>query len=712
MIGKILGDRYEILEEIGTGGMAVVYKAKCRKLNRVVAVKVLKDEYKVDEEFVKKFNRESQAAASLTHPNIVSVYDVGHDDGTYYIVMELVEGINLKDYILQNPKMEYRTALKFSMQICSALAHAHRNGIIHRDIKPHNIIISKEGACKVTDFGIACIANLNETKKIDEDILGSVHYISPEHAKGILTDERSDIYSLGVTMYEMLTGVLPFDGDNAVSVAVMHINSEPKPIKDINITVPLTLVQIVKKAMCKDISKRYQSANEMYKDLYEFSNEPDVFVIEDEEPTDLGSTRIITKKDKEEIIHQAGSDDAEKERTVSFNENEKSTEEKTEIPVKIKSKKEKKGFFAGLFEAENKKDKIAIIAAVIVSVLMIGTVLTVAVGILVPGGFNIVSNDEYKIPKFVGKSVDDIKAEYKEVEMEFIIDREEYNDEYNAGIVISQNPSENMNVKLPIKIHLTVSKGSRAIVLSSYVNKEARQAELEIKELGLKYVEKTEYDEEVPAGYVISQQPLPNTEVLSGSDVTITVSKGANEEFAVVPNLLGLTEAEAKAKLADYELVLGGIIREESSEPEGKVIGQSAPARSELVKKSKVTLTLSSGKKKDTSGDKPASADNKPVSDNKPSADDKPSGDDKPSSNDKPLSLETNVSVKKYTLTLTLPTDKEKVEVRVDQDGKTVYKKEVKTSLKNLNVTLEGNGSHNIVVYYDGLLVKTQKIKI
>ena len=686
MVGKILGDRYEIIEEIGNGGMAIVYKAKCRKLNRVVAIKVLKDEYKVDEEFVKKFNRESQAAASLSHPNIVSVYDVGHDDGIYYIVMELVEGVNLKDYILKNPKMDWRVALKYSMQICSALAHAHRNGIIHRDIKPHNIILSKDGNCKVTDFGIAFVNNMNETKKIDEGILGSVHYISPEHAKGVITDERSDIYSLGVTMYEMLTGVLPFDSDNAVSVAVMHINSDPKPIKDINIAVPLTLVQIVKKAMSKDILGRYQSANEMYKDLYELSNEPDVFVLAKEEPSDLGVTKVISKEETEEIKNKI--QNGEKEIVISIDNTPQKKEEEKETVQE--NKKAKKGFFKDLFKAENKKDKVAIISALAVSVILIGMVLTFAVGILAPGIFNFGSNDEYKIPKFVGSNIEDIKEEYKDIDIEFIISEEQFNDEYNEGIIITQNPDEGMNVKLPVKVRLTVSKGSREIVLSNYVNKEARQAELEITEQGLKYVEKTEYDEEVPAGYVISQYPLAKTKVLSGTDVTITVSKGANEEFAVVPNLIGLTEAEAKAKLTDYELVLGGIIREASDKEEGRVIAQSAPANSELVKKSKVTLTLSNGKK--------PSSNQGGTTENNPSKPDEPD--------------EPEVTLKKYTLTLNLPSDKDSVTVKVDQDGKTVYNKSVKTSQKTLNVTLEGNGNHNIVVYYDGLLIKTQKIKI
>ncbi len=709
MIGKTLGNRYEIIEEIGSGGMAIVYKARCKMLNRVVAVKVLKDEFKTDDAIVSKFNRESQAAASLTHPNIVSVYDVGREDDNYYIVMELVEGVNLKEYIRENPKMDWRRALKYSMQICSAIAHAHRNGIIHRDIKPQNIILSKDGNCKVADFGIASMSKTTETQRINDGIMGSVHYISPEVAKGKISDEKSDIYSLGVTMYELLTGVVPFDNDNPVSVALMHINQTPKAIKDINIAVPLVLVQIVNKAMHKEASQRYQSANDLYKDLYSISNEPDYFVVDEEiskEDNKSNTIKLDTKRVLDEIekgkdndIKNAEPDNENKETSEQNIENELIIENKdAEGEAKVTRKRKKKGFFADLFKAENKKDKIAIIAAVVVSMIMIGAVLGIAVGVLFPAGIGDGNDSEFVIPNFVGENINDVLEEYKDGELKITVIKE-YDDKYPVDTIIHQNTPKDKKVKLPYEIKLTVSVGEREIVLSSYINKEARQVELEISELGLKYTEKTEFNEEIPLGYVISQDPLPGETVEAGDRISFVVSKGVDDELVEVPSLIGLTEAQAKARLTDYEFVLGGIIRKPSSEPEGVVIEQSAPAGSELVKKSKITLTLSNGKKQNANEDKTPDSDKTTDSEKNPDADKTPD-------------TGTTVTVKKYNLALTLPDEKNEVEVKVMQDGKTVYNKKVSTDSKTLNVTLEGNGNHSIVVYYDNMLVKTQKIKI
>jgi len=722
MIGRILGERYEIIEEIGNGGMAIVYRAKCRMLNRYVAIKVLKDEFKVDEEFVKKFNRESQAAASLSHPNIVSVYDVGNDNGIYYIVMELVEGITLKEYIAANPKMNWRMALKFSMQMCSALTHAHRNGIIHRDIKPHNIIISRDGNCKVTDFGIACVNNMSETRKLDEGILGSVHYISPEHAKGVIPDERSDIYSLGVTMYEMLTGQLPFDGDSAVSVAVMHINKEPEPIKDINIVVPLSLVKIVNKAMAKNINLRYQSADEMYRDLYEMSNDPDIFAIPKDEPEEepdinLDKTKKMSEKEIQDIKDQIGIEDIN---IQEIKEGPKETEITIEVKSTEKKQKSKKGFLAGffkdLFKADTKKDKVAVIAAVITSVIIIGAVFVIAADMLIPGTISSIfeRNDrEFVIPSMVGKTVDEVKEEYKDKKIEFVIDEEVFDEEKAAGIIISHKPLAEMNVKLPIKIHLTVSKGAKEVKLSRYIDKEYRQAQLEIKNLGLKCVETSEYSDEVPEGYVISQNPLPDTVVKSGTEVILTVSKGVDEEFAIVPDLIGKTEAEAKAKLSDYDLVLGGIIREASNEKEGTVIAQSVPKNSELAKKSKVMITVSNGKKPESEKkDETTTETNKSSDNNSNTQTNGGTGNSANNANTgNSSSSETPTeTTKTYVLSLSLPTSEDTVKVTVKQAGKVVFDKEVKTSAKTLNVTLTGNGQQNIEVYYNGSLVKTQRI--
>ena len=710
MIGKILGNRYEILEEIGSGGMAIVYKAKCKMLNRIVAVKVLKPEFISDDTIVGKFNRESQAAASLAHPNIVSIFDVGREDDHYYIVMELVEGQNLKDFIRENPKMDWRQALKYSMQICSAIAHAHRNGIIHRDIKPHNILISKDGNCKVVDFGIASMSKNSETQRLNEGIMGSVHYISPEVAKGKIGDEKSDIYSLGVTMYELLTGVVPFDNENPVSIALMHINQTPKAIKDINIAVPLVLVQIVNKAMHKDSTLRYQTAGDLYKDLYAISNEAEYFVVKSEDDKEDGKRHTI-KLDTEQIKNEMekekvqgtnepvddGGDVTTKDSDVEENATD-TVEDKEEVVV-TRRKKKKKGFFDGLFEVKNKKDKIAIIAAVVVSMIMIGTVIGIAVGVLFPGGMS-GADDEFLIPDLVGRNITEVMEEFSESELKITV-ISEVNDKYAPGTIIHQNVKDK-KVKLPYEIKVTVAQEERIIKLISYINKEARQVELEVSELGLQYVEKTEFNDEIPVGYVISQNPLPGEEVEVGDKITFVVSKGVDDELVEVPNLVGLTEAQAKARLTDYEFVLGGIIRKPSNEPEGVVIEQSAPAGSELVKKSKITLTLSNGKKQ-TTEEKTTNDEGKEG--NSDSDTNKP---DTSSSNDNG----TSVTVKKYNLALTLPEGKSEVTVKVVQDGETVYNKKVSTDMKTLNITLEGNGSHSIVVYYDDMLVKTQKIKI
>ena len=671
MIGKILGDRYEILEEIGNGGMAVVYKAKCRKLNRVVAIKVLKDEYKVDEEFVKKFNRESQAAASLTHPNIVSVFDVGHDDDIYYIVMELVEGITLKEYIKDNQKMNWRTALKFSMQICSALAHAHRNGIIHRDIKPLNIILSKEENCKVTDFGIACVANMNETRKVDEGIIGSVHYISPEQAKGIITDERSDIYSLGITMYEMLTGVLPFDGDNAVSVAVMQINAEPKPIKDINIAVPLSFVEIVKKAMNKDINLRYQSANEMYKDLYALSNEPDVFVVEKEEPKDdMGETKIISKEEVEEIKNKSNDEPREiviplkkenEEENLSVNE-ENEEEEETSV----------KGFIKNFVQSDNKKDKIAIIVAIIISLLMIGTVITISVGVLLPNGIISSKGENFEIPYLVGKQLEEVKKQYENKDFTIVVDHEEINDEYKKGVIISQGTGKGMEVKLPYTIHVTVSKGSKELTIENLRGQEVKQAKMLIKDKGLVCVEYTEFSDEVEKDYVIKQHPLPDTPVALGDEIFITVSKGPR----TVPYLLGMTKEEAQEALKEYELILGNVREEENDAPEGKIIEQGIEAGTEIKKDTKVSIVISKGKKT-TESDRPS----------------------------------VNNDLREYVFTHDVEITDAPIVVEIKMNDETIFKEKI-TSSKTISKTIKGKGENYIAVYYDGVIRKTKKINI
>ncbi|MBU5450699.1 Stk1 family PASTA domain-containing Ser/Thr kinase [Acetivibrio sp. MSJd-27] len=679
LVGKILSNRYEIIEEIGNGGMAVVYKARCRLLNRYVAIKVLRDEYKVDKEFVKRFNRESQAAASLSNPHIVSVYDVGNDNGIYYIVMELVEGVTLKDYIQKNGMLPWRLALKFSLQICSALDHAHKNGIVHRDIKPQNIIITRDGTIKVTDFGIARISNSSETRKIDEGIMGSVHYISPEDAKGVLTDARSDLYSLGVTMYEMLTGKVPYDGESAVSIAIMHLQSNYTPIKELNITVPLGFVQIVERAMQKDINLRYQTAGELWKDLMSLSQDPELFEPDNVNAAiaDLGETKLITKDERQEIKKQI--DDMKQPEAPA----EKSKK-------KDGKKKKKKSRFRDLFKAETKQDKVAVTAAIVTSVILFVAILSIGIGILFPNFSlgNLFKREEFTVPDIVGQKLDDVKEQYKDKKIEFVVEEELFDEEHETGTILSQNPEKDMTIKLPGKIKITVSKGGKEVTVPRFIDKEYRQAVLEINNLGLKADTNFVVDDSVPEGYVISQTPQPDSKTTQGSTVTLTISKGAESELTEVPNLVGMTTAQAKRAISTAGLVLGSIIRQESDQPVDTVISQTIKEKSEVNKKTEISITVSSGKTA-TEPPKTQAPTHEPT---KPPTTQAPSGQ------------------KKQTINIDLPTDRNSVRVRIEQDGKTVYNQTVNTSQKTLSVTLTGEGKADILIYFDDVLARTKVI--
>lgn len=668
MIGKVLSNRYEIIELVGSGGMAYVYKAKCRLLNRYVAIKILKEQYREDKEFVSRFIRESQAAASLSNPNIVSVYDVGHDEDINYIVMELVEGITLKDYIEKNGMMNWRQALHFAMKICSALTDAHRNGIVHRDIKPHNVIITPSGACKVADFGIACFSNINETRKVDEGIIGSIHYISPEHAKGVIPDERSDLYSLGVTMYEMLTGTLPFDGDSAISIAIKHLNETPVAIKDINISVPLNLVNIVSKAMNKDINERYQSAKEMYADMEKLSGEPEMILTYDNQEENLSDTIEVTKKQSDEIREL-------------LKEKQEAKEEPKE--TKAPEKKKKKSFFKDLFAINDKKDKKAVLFAVIASAILILGVLTACISVFFPAVFTR-AGSEIEMPSLEGEIFKDIEEKYKK-EMNFTVE-EVYDNDYDEGRIISHEPLAGMTVKTPVKVVVQVSKGSKEVIVPNVVGNEIDEAKRVLSKEGLKFKENLVFDDTVEEGVVIKQSPIANASAFSGDIITLTVSKGKDEEMIDMPNLTGLTETKAKATLTELELSIGAIIRKASDKPEGTVIEQSIPEGSQLSKKTAITITVSTGKPKEDTPKPPVNDDPKP-----------------PVEDDKPVN-------KSYNLKLSLPTGKDTVNVIVKQSGTTVYDKTVSTSQGTLTVTLYGMGTTNIEVYYDGLLIKTQKV--
>ncbi len=551
LIGKIIGNRYEILEEVGLGGMATVYKAKDHVLNRLVAVKVLKDEFTTDAEFVKRFNTEAQAAASLSHPNIVSIYDVGHEDenNLYYIVMELVQGKTLKEIINSEGVLTWKWAVNIAMQIASALEMAHKRGIVHRDIKPHNIIITEDGIAKVTDFGIAKAVS-NSTITAFGTTIGSVHYFSPEQAKGGFTDAKSDLYSLGVVMYEMLTGKVPFDADTPVSVALKHMQEDPKEPVELNEEIPTAVNQIVVKAMQKEPSARYQNATEMLHDLSKALKDPDGdFVII--ENKDGGYTRVM----------QAITDD------------QISEGKKEEVKTKTKTN----------FFTEHPKAKIAII---ILGLILLFVVVFLITKIAIDGGIT----KKVDMPNFVGKTLEE--AQTMAEDLDLTIETEEVaSSEVEEGKIVSQDPEySETKIEVGTTIKLKVSKGPETAELPKLEGMKIEDARVTAESLGITLVEETENSDKVEQGVIIRQDTAVGTLVKSGDTVTVHVSAGA--EKVRVPTVMGMDEGTAVATLKNAGL--NPTVKYESHEDqeEGKVISQSIEQNTEVAKNSAIEIVV------------------------------------------------------------------------------------------------------------------------
>lgn len=626
MIGKLLGDRYEIIEKIGGGGMALVYKARCRLLNRYVAVKVLRYELIEDQEFVKRFNVEAQAAASLSHPNIVSVYDVGQQGDIHYIVMEYIDGMTLKEYITQEGVIPWKEALNIAMQICSALEHAHKKRIVHRDIKPHNIMITENGMVKVTDFGIARAVS-SCTVTIGDNTLGSVHYFSPEQARGGYTDEKSDIYSLGIVMYEMLTGKVPFEGESPVSVAIKHIQDTPDLPRNINKDIPEVIQSIILKAISKEQNNRYASATEMLGDIYRAFRTPDEDFVERESFTDSPTRKVPVIKSIN------GSD-------------------------KMKSNRSKKKL--------RKEDKIAIIAAIITSIVVISGISYAGYKVF-NGIFAASGPEEVPMPNFIGKDYETVKDLYTDYEV--IKVQEVYSDEYEKGKIVSQDPDANDMVKLPTRVEVEVSKGVKLISIPDLTNIDYRNAEIQLENLQLRYIIKHENHDRVPDGFVIRHIPGPQQSVKEGELVQLFVSTGPEIKMVKVPNLVGKTEEEAKEIIRRLGLVQGEIKRDNSDQPENTVIRQSLEAGNEVEEKTVIDLVVSKGKMVEKLG---------------------------------------------QTITLLLPQDKEQMEVKVISYSagvsKLIYKKVHNKNDSPLEIKVTGEGDVFIQAYVDGTLVGEQTI--
>ena len=560
MIGKMLDNRYELLEVIGSGGMAIVYKAKCHRLNRLVAVKVLKSDLAEDADFRRRFRDESQAVAMLSHPNIVSVYDVSRGE-TEYIVMELIDGITLKQYMERRGQLNWREALHFITQIMKALSHAHSRGIIHRDIKPQNIMVLRDGSVKVADFGIACLANSANT--LTQEALGSVHYISPEQAKGDRTDARSDIYSAGVVLYVMLTGRLPFEGDSAVSVAIQHLSSVPLSPREINPEVPEALELICMKAMASDIDKRYPSADAMLADLEEFRKNPEVdldFTIED--------------------LHRETADEPTQYIPAVHAVSPRAAKEPEEEEVEEKGGLRRALTIAG-----------AAAAAIALAVLLWHAIFSDLFGAEpVP--------TEFVVPKIIGMTIEQAQ---EDPQVKGIFEIEQIGQrasEYEAGTIIEQSPEDGKTVKGNRVISVFVSTGVKSEQMPNLINTERRNAVLQLKNLDLDLViddTVEEYSDSITAGYVIRTIPEANELLHEGDTVTLVISKGRKIEQVKVLTFMGNDIENVRQQAEQSGLTVGEDQYAPSTEPYGTVIDQSIAPETMVDKGTQITFTVSFG---------------------------------------------------------------------------------------------------------------------
>ena len=576
-IGMLIADRYEILEKVGTGGMADVYKSKDHTLNRYVAVKVLKQEFSENANFVSKFRVEAQAAAGLMHPNIVNVYDVGEEKGIYYIVMELVDGITLKNYIAKRGRLGYKEAVTIALQVSMGLEVAHRNHIIHRDIKPQNIIISRDGKVKVTDFGIAKAAT---SDTITSNVMGSVHYTSPEQARGGFSDEKSDVYSLGVTLYEMLTGEVPFDGETTVAIAIRHIQ-EPMPSpRKINPDIPYSVDQIVLKCCEKSPDRRYQNMQELAADLKMSISNPDGDFVKRYDPNDMGSTRMITDEEKEQI--KQGVKNRQESAAAEADVEEDVIRRPTKVVKKVREEVDFDDDDDDVEEQEHSMDRIAAILAIL-AVAIIGVILVMIIGGrtgILPGSGGksdktSMAEEMVVMPNVVGI---DASAARSALVKEGLIPELTYeeSDKFTVGIVMRTSIEEGTQVPVGTTVVLTVcgNSGSR---IPSVVGLTKDEAVDLLTEAGFNVNIAEASSEKVEAGYVISQDPEGDVQADGGSYVTITVSVGPDMTGKVeMPKLLGMTEQEARNTLNAFGLKAGNVRTIIDSDPDnrGLVISQ------------------------------------------------------------------------------------------------------------------------------------------
>ena len=640
--GKMLGNRYEIIEKIGNGGMATVYKAKCHVLNRFVAVKILRDEFTTDEEFIRRFEIEAQSAASITHPNIVSVYDVGVEGNLYYIVMELVQGKTLKEIILEEKgPLPWKWSVNIAIQIASALEIAHKNNIIHRDIKPHNIIITEDGIAKVTDFGIAKAVS-NSTITAFGTTIGSVHYFSPEHARGGYTDAKSDLYSLGVVLYEMLTGRVPFDADTPVSVALKHMQEDPTEPIEINSKIPQAVNDIIMKALKKETSLRYQNATEMLRDLRMSLKDPNGDFVDTTEYSDKFATQKIS--------------------TIY---------DKIENRDENKNKKKENKFVA--FIKGHKKLSIFVGLILLFAISLGGTLLYL----------NLSNPKEIELPNLVGMSGEEAEKLLKDLKVTYEVSGEEYNSEYAAGYVISQDPTFDENYIKHIKekstIKVVISKGIEEVTVPKVIGMEKDEAIETLEKLNLKVQVEEETSKKVEEGIITKQDINEGTKVSAGDTVTITVSIGTGIKQVSVPSVTGKREEDATNELKNAGLTVKVAYEEDTTKDNGVVLKQSKSAGETVDENTEITITVNKLAETKTG---------KVVVNVKSLLNGKIEYED-----------EEETTVKK-------------VELKIMVDSDTVYKEKVDPTSTNISQAISGVGNVSIKVYIDEILKKSGTLNL
>jgi len=540
-VGKRLDGRYEIQEIIGVGGMAVVYKAHDNVENRTVAIKILKEEFVSNDDFIRRFKNESKAIAVLSHPNIVKVYDVSFGDLIQYIVMEYIDGITLKEFIEKQGSLRWQDAIYFTIQILKGLQHAHDKGIVHRDVKPQNIMVLSDGSIKVADFGIARFSR-NEQRTITDKAIGSVHYISPEQARGEKTDEKADIYSVGVMLYEMLTGQLPFEAESAVSVAIMQLQRDPKAPTEINPSIPLGLEQITMHAMQKNLERRYQSASELLCDLEQFKKDPesrfDYSYFVDDAPTKFVDSIVSSTPASAVVDETDNSDDEVKEKSNM-------------IPI-----------LAGIASA-------LVVALIVLAIIFVPRLLKN-------------TGEEIECPKFISMTLDEAKKNehYSSFDIDF-----EYvsSDEYESGIICDQSQPQGKMLKRGAKIVLSISTGQTTIKVPNVYGKTESYAVSELKSRGFVTTVKLETHDEVKEGIVIKTEPAYGTVMGGGEEIIVYVSAGKEIKMVDIPHVVGLTKEKAKSLIEKEGLIFAPEERDltpDEDYPKGYVIAQEPDANS------------------------------------------------------------------------------------------------------------------------------------